>query len=124
MSRAGAERAVVVSALVVFGVYTYRLLTEGHSTGGDLRQLAGQGAPPNIGRFLTGWGFAFFVLAVIAEAAPPLGGALAILTATGDVLANGKQVTDDVNAQLGATPRAESRRVDRSYGHRAPGAGH
>jgi hypothetical protein len=104
MSRQSAERAVTVSALVVFGVYFYRLLTEGHSTSsaGGLLQLGGLGAPPNIGRFITGWGFAFFVLAVITEAAPPLGGSLAILVATGDILGNAKQVTDDVNHKLGA----------------------
>lgn len=103
MTRQGAERAVTVSALVVFGVYFYRLLTEGHSSsGGDFLQLGGLGAPPNIGRFITGWGFSFFVLAVITEVAPPLGGSLAILVATGDVLANASQVTRDVNHKLGA----------------------
>jgi hypothetical protein len=105
MSRAGAERAVTISALTVFGIYFYRLLTEGHSSsGGGILQLGGVGAPPNVGRFITGWGFAFLVLSVIVEAAPPLGGSLAILVATGDVLGNAKQVTDDVNTKLGAQP--------------------
>lgn len=103
MTRQGAERAVTVSALVVFGVYFYRLLTEGHSSsGGGLLELGGVGAPPNIGRFITGWGFAFFVLAIITEAAPGLGGSLAILVATGDVLGNAQQVAHDVNHKLGA----------------------
>lgn len=103
MTRQGAERAVVVSALVVIGTYSYRLLTEGHSSsGGGLPQLVGIGAPPNIGRFITGWGFAFFVIALIAEAAPSLGGSLAILVATSDVLGNAGQVATDVNTKLGA----------------------
>lgn len=101
MSRQGAERALVISALIVAGTYGYRLVTEGHaSTGGS---LLGRGAPPNIGRFITGWGFAFLVLAIITEAAPPLGGSLSILVATGDVLANARQVAGDVNRKLGQT---------------------
>jgi hypothetical protein len=72
MTRAGAERAVTVSALVVFGVYFYRLATEGHSAnGGGLLQLGGVGAPANLGRFITGWGFAFLVLSIITEAGKP-----------------------------------------------------
>lgn len=101
MTRQGAERAVVVSALVVAGTYTYRLLTEGHSSHGG--SLLGQGAPPNLGRFITGWGFAFLVIAIITEAAPSLGGSVAILVAAGDVLANGAQVSADVNHKLGET---------------------
>lgn len=94
---------MTISALVVFGVYFYRLLTEGHSdSGGSLLQLGGLGAPPNVGRFITGWGFAFLVLSIITEAAPPLGGSLAILVAAGDVLANGSQVATDVNGKLAA----------------------
>jgi amino acid transporter len=112
MSRQGAERAVTVSALVVFGVYFYRLLTEGHSTSsGGMLQLGGQGAPPNVGRFITGWGFAFFVLSVITEAAPGFGGSMAILVATGDVLGNAKQVTDDVNKQLGADKKPTAQQM-------------
>jgi hypothetical protein len=100
MSRQAAERALVVSALIVAGTYTYRLVTEGHASSGG--NLVGIGAPPNVGRFITGWGFAFFVLAVITEAAPPLGGSLSILVAAGDVLANAGQVANDVNTKVGA----------------------
>lgn len=103
MTRQGAERAVTVSALVVFGVYFYRVATEGHSSsGGGLLQLGGVGAPANIGRFITGWGFAYLLLGIITEAAPPLGGSLAILLAAGDVLTNAGQVSADVNHKLGA----------------------
>lgn len=100
MTRQGAERAVVVSALVVAATYGYRLVTEGHASKGG--SLVGVGAPPNIGRFVTGWGFAFLVIAIITEASPPFGGSLAILVATGDVLANAGQVATDVNTKLGA----------------------
>jgi len=100
MTQQGAERAVVVSALVVAATYTYRLITEGHASKGG--SLIGVGAPPNVGRFITGWGFAFLVISIITEAAPPLGGSLAILVAAGDVLANADQVAADVNAKLAA----------------------
>lgn len=118
MTRASAERAVTISALVVFGVYFYRLLTEGHSTqaSGGILQLGGVGAPPNIGRFVTGWGFAFFVLSIITEAAPGLGGSMAILVATGDVLGNAKQVADDVNLKLGAQKKPTAKQLARSQG--------
>jgi hypothetical protein len=95
VTRQGAERALVVSALVVAGTYAYRLVTEGHSSKGG--SLTGIGAPPNVGRFVTGWGFAFLVLAIITEASPPFGGALSILVASGDVLANFGQVAADVS---------------------------
>lgn len=99
MSRQGAERAVVISALVVAGTYAYRLATEGHASSGG--SLLGVGAPPNIGRFITGWGFVFLVLGIITEAAPPFGGSMAILVAAGDVLANAGQVAADVNRKVG-----------------------
>ncbi|HEX6461105.1 MAG TPA: hypothetical protein VF032_19470 [Thermoleophilaceae bacterium] len=119
MSRRGAERAVVVSALVVIATYTYRLLTEGHSSsGGSIGQLVGIGAPPNIGRFITGWGFSFFILSILAEIAPSFGGSLAILAATGDVLGNAGQVAADVNRKLGAKPSnlAAAQRLARRQG--------
>jgi hypothetical protein len=104
MSKGGAERAVVVSALVVAAVYAYRVITEGHSTapGGGAKQLAGVGQPPNLGRFITGWGFSFLVIAILASSAPSLGGSVAILVATGDVLANMGQVAADVNKKTAA----------------------
>jgi hypothetical protein len=119
MTRQGAERAVTVSALIVFGVYFYRLASEGHSSsGGGLLQLGGVGAPANVGRFITGWGFAYLVLAIITEAAPPLGGSLAILVAAGDVLANAGQVAADVNTKLdaGVPPKGDVSTRDQGAG--------
>lgn len=109
MTRQDAEQAVTISALTVFGIYFYRLATEGHSdSGGGVLQLGGIGAPANLGRFITGWGFAFLMLSVITEAAPGLGGSLAILVAAGDVLTNGAQVATDVNTKLGAQPHVNT----------------
>lgn len=107
MTKEGAERAVVISALIVFGVYFYRHITEKSSIGqatpnsGGVSQLIGLGTPANIGKFVTAWGLVFFVLALAAEAAPGLGGSFAILTAVGDLLANTQQLATDVNAKLG-----------------------
>lgn len=122
MSKQGAERAVVISALVVFGIYFYRHLTEGtaktttssncpssvtgQGSGGSVSgvgQLIGFGTPANVGKFITAWGFVFFVLSIVTEAAPGLGGAFAILAATGDILANTCQVTHDIGTKLSTT---------------------
>lgn len=101
MSKQGAERAVVISALVVFGMYFYRVITEGQSKQqGGVAQLLGIGAPANIGRFVTGWGFAYLVLAILAEASPPFGGSLAILVAAGDFLTNGSDLFQQLTGQL------------------------
>lgn len=105
MTEAGGEKAVVTSALIVFGVYFYRHLTEGTtSIDNGVKQLLGYGTPANLGRFVTAWGFIFLTLAIINSAAPGVGGSFAILVATGDVLANGAQVASDVNKKLG-TPQ-------------------
>lgn len=106
MSKQGAERAVVISALTVFGIYVYRVATEGTGSakggkGGGFAQLVGVGSPANIGRFVTGWGFAFLVIAMITEAAPSLGGSFAILVGVTDFLANTGQIAKDVNTALG-----------------------
>lgn len=115
MTTAGAEQAVSASALVVGGVYLYRKFTEGavppvasaaSKAGGKPASLLGFGPVPSVGRFVTGWGFTFMVLSLLAEAMPDFGGWLAILVATGDVLANGTAISVDVNHKL-STPGAK-----------------
>lgn len=117
MSQDGAEKAVLISALIVFGIYFYRHLSEGTSTGatgtpcnvpkgvngnvGKLEQFAGFGTPANIGQFVTAWGFVFFVLSVLAQAAPGLGGSMALLVLTADLLGNSCQLTHDISAKAG-----------------------
>lgn len=102
VTREGAQKAVVISATVVFGMYFYRHLTEGTtSVDNGIHQLIGFGTPANIGRFITAWGFVFLMLSIVAEASPELGASFAILVATGDALANGAQVAADVNKKLG-----------------------
>jgi amino acid transporter len=103
MTDQGAERAVTVSALIVAGVYTYRRLTEGSgppSSGSKLAQLAGQGAPPSVGSFITAWGFTFLVISIMASINAGFGGSFAILVAVTDVLSNTGQVVVDVNSKV------------------------
>jgi hypothetical protein len=95
MTEEQAQNAVTLSALVVGGVFAYRKLV-GPSTGNS----------PQTAHFVVGFGFVFIVLAILAQAAPPLGGSLAILVATGDLLANGQGLVTDLQKSLNATARA------------------
>lgn len=111
MTEQGAERAVTVSALVVAGVYTYRRLSEGSgppTQGSKVKQLAGQGAPASVGAFITAWGAAFLIISIITEAAPGLGGSLALLIATADFLTNTEQVASDIQGKVTKTTTADS----------------
>lgn len=110
MTAQGADRAITTSALIVAGIYTYRRLTEGTGSpkGSKAAQLLGQGSPPSIGVFITAWGTAFLIMAIMAQASPGLGGAFAITTAVADVFSNGQQLATDINGKLGATKTGSS----------------
>lgn len=120
MSKEGAEKAITISALIVFGVYFYRHLTEGTSatatasgssttgTTSKVGQFLGLGTPANIGQFVTAWGFTFFILSIIGSAAPGLGGSFAILVAATDLLGNGYQISHDVNTKIGTKTSAQT----------------
>lgn len=107
MTKDQAETAIAGSALIVGGIYAYRKLVEGADVaatpkpkGGKATDLIGYGTPPPVGQFITGWGFVFLLLALVAQASPNLGGSFAILVATGDVLGNGLALTDDLQGRL------------------------
>lgn len=107
MTEQGAEKAITVSALIVAAVYAYRKMTEpqgGQVASSRIAQLAGKGAPPPFGVFVTAWGFTFLVLSVVAAASPGLGGSMAILVATGDLLSNGTAIAKDVNTKVAPPP--------------------
>lgn len=99
MTSQGATTAVTTSALVVFGIYGYRRVIEGTAggTGSGLSSLLGLGSSSKGGSFITAWGFTFFVLALLAEAAPELGGTLAITVAVSDFFTNATSLLGDVN---------------------------
>lgn len=92
MSRPGAQTAVVLSMFWVALVFGYRKVTEGTVS-----------SAPATAHFVIGFGFASIVLSLMAQAAPSLGGMMAILVATGDTLANGKQIFSDVSGALQST---------------------
>lgn len=99
MNRDQAERWVVISALVVAGVYAYRRLTETPADTTSLKSVLGIGAPPKAGAFVTAWGFTFLGVSVLATASPPLGGAFAILIMAASFLTNGPAILGDVQKQ-------------------------
>lgn len=102
MTSQGAEKAITTSALIVAGIYTYRRLTEGNGspTGSKAAQLLGRGSPPSVGVFITAWGTAYLVMAIMAATSPGLGGSFAILAAVADILSNGQQLATDINGKI------------------------
>jgi hypothetical protein len=91
----GASSMIKASALVVGGVYAYRRFTEGTA-----EELKASTTIAPLGQFLVGWGLVFFSLSVIAPAAPSLAGHIALLLMLASLLANGVQVSKDVQAGL------------------------
>lgn len=98
MSTDQAQSAVSLSAFVVAIVFGYRKLVEQGIQGGS--------GVPTTGHFVIGFGFTYVLLSLVAQGAPTLGGMMAILVATGDVLANGKPLLTDINQALKATQTA------------------
>jgi hypothetical protein len=103
MSPDTAERWVTISAAVVAGLYAYRRLTEPSAPPATLKKLFGVGELPPVGAWATAWGFTFLVVSVMAEAAPGLGGAFAILIMVGDLMTNSGSVFADVGKQEGSS---------------------
>lgn len=109
MSPDMAERWVVISALVVAGVYAYQRLAAGGQTQpkASLQSIVGAEKPPAaLGAFVTAWGFTFLTVSILATANPELGAAFAILIMTADLLTNLPAITGIVGkrANLPVTP--------------------
>jgi hypothetical protein len=94
VNRHDAHVAVALSAVWVAIMFGYRKLTPSDT---ELTSTA---------HFVIGFAFTFIVLSVIGEAAPDLGGMMAILVATGDTLVNGEAFFSDVTKALKATSTA------------------
>lgn len=88
-----AQNAVSLSAFVVGGIFAYRKLIEGSTSSKS----------PNTAHFVIGFGFVYVLLSIFAQAAPEIGGMLAILVATGDVLVNGQPLLADLTNALKQT---------------------
>jgi hypothetical protein len=99
MSRSTAERWVVISAIVTLGIYAYRRLAGDPAQPGKLANIVSQKPPVPLGQFATAWGFTYLIIAVMAEAAPGLGGGFAILVMTSDLLANAGSLLSEVAKQ-------------------------
>lgn len=99
---AQARKWVVISALVVAGVWGYRRLREGPE------------ALTAFPEFVTGWGAAYFILAMTAEAAPRFAGSFSVLVMVADILTNAKPgdkqhgLLADLNAQLAKAPSSKA----------------
>jgi hypothetical protein len=93
-----AQSAVTLSAFTVAGVFAYRKLVEPKP----------KGTSPPTSHFVVGFGVVFVSLAVIAQAAPELGGMFAVLVAVGDLLANGQAIAKDITNALGVAKTATS----------------
>lgn len=106
MNRESAETAIMTSALVVAIIYGYRRLEEATEPGLSVGRLVGAGSPVNFAAWATAWGTVFFMLALTAELAPGPAGAFAILTATSDVLVNGRQLFGDLAKQTTGAPQS------------------
>lgn len=110
-SRKAATGTVLTSSLVVLVIWGYRKLIEPAGAAGTtsadagLRKVIGlEPTPANAAQFTIAFGFTYFTLSIAAMGAPELASAMAILIATGDVLANGASVFTDVSKQVsGAT---------------------
>ena len=111
MTRGQAEQAVVISALVVGGVWAWRKLIEpatsqaGKAAGSNsqlLKVIGAEPTPANTAEFAVGFGFTYMTLSIGATIAPDVAGYLAVLVAVGDLLINGASVFADINQQLGA----------------------
>lgn len=96
MTREGSETAIVTSALVMTGVYTYRRLTESSSESGKQSKLSakstvegmvGRGELLPTGAWVIGMGVSFIAISILGSASPNAGGYGAILLATSRSLA-------------------------------------
>lgn len=85
-----AHSLIVLSALVVGGLYAYRWLAGGRKHPGKLTasKLAGLGSQVSPEGFLIAWGAIFLGLSLLSSASPRLAGAMAILIMIGNALAN------------------------------------
>lgn len=96
MTSSQAESAVSIAAFVVASVWAYRRLVNPSLSG----------TVSSTPHFVLGFGFTFISLSLIAQAAPELGGMLAVLVAAGDLLVNGTGLATDLTNSLNQTARS------------------
>lgn len=78
-----ADQWIIASAAVTGGIYAY------------LKWRGAQTAPVPV--FVTAWGVVYVTLSLMALPAPGLGAGFAMLVMVSDLLANGKDLADEIN---------------------------
>lgn len=84
MNKENGQRWLITSAFVVGGVYAYM-------------KWRGRTQTP-VSEFATAWGAVFFILALVTEASPQVGGAFSVLVMVSDLLANTPTITGLIRA--------------------------
>lgn len=110
----GAKRYVVLSALVVAGMWAYRKYQKKDLTG----------AIADGPTFLTAWGAVYFTLGVLSEPAPRFAGSMAILIMVADVLVNGEELAKGIQASTSNTSKPAPATPTKTKTASKPPAGH
>ena len=100
-----ANSTIKAAALVVGGIYVYRRFTEGTA-----EELKASTKIAPLGQFILGWGVVFLTLSILADPLPSLAGHTALLLMLASLLANGIEVSKDLQAGL-RKPREEREKL-------------
>lgn len=121
-----AQGYILVCAVITAVIYTFRRLVEpttgtSSTSSSKLAQLAGAGAPPSLEQWIVSYGTAFFMLAVLALAAPELAVSLALMGTIGNLLTNGTTIAADISGLEGipiekTTKAATAQQVNQATG--------
>jgi hypothetical protein len=86
--------AIVISAVVVAGIYAWRWFTGGETpaAGATPKSVAGIGPLVSPEGFLVAWGVVYLTISLLAAFSEPLASSLAISVLIGDILTNGVAV--------------------------------
>jgi hypothetical protein len=108
MTRGTSEQTIVVSAMIVGGIWAYQQYQQG---GQDI----------DFTKFATAWGAIFLLLALIAMASPELASALAILIVAGDLLNQGSGLlTSITSAESGTSANTQAKPAGSTATKKAP----
>lgn len=111
MSSQAATTAIVISALVIGGVYAYRWLAGGKGVAKSkltAAKLVGLGPQVTPEGFLVAWGVIFLSLSLGAQLSPRLAGAFAILLTVSSLIANFLTVSESVGGLIASKNAAVS----------------
>lgn len=113
--------AIVISAIMVGLIYTWRYFAGGETPTAAATPTSVVGIGPLVSPegFLVAWGIVYLVISLIAAFSEPLASALAISVLVGDILANGVAVAQGTTQLREAkTTNAGKGKVKQSAQHR------